>query len=797
MVNRTGTPIGIGTYNVGLDVFSEYIASVKPSENAKVVLLDDFNRVVATSMDIIPFKMRIVTFFYVLTAVEVAAGCVISDYHSSSSLALDRKELYCPITIGDTGYRPLMELQDKYSSFLDSPTQCIGRHKLDGEPLWVSIAHVTADTSAKVKWKVVIFVPERDVTDFVKSGTIISVMVCIVLVVGVMFTFGLSLRWLLRPLAAIAVKMSTAAFLDNDSVSDSISSQTESTEGSVITNRGSDHDCKPAKKSSKSETPKLLSYLSDVAAIQKAYWEMADELRILRGYIPEHICNELIDKGRAPPLAAPCSPVQSDKAVSAGATIGSPESKLSGFTTIASITHPTSELTNGHTIISSREGHYLGAVAEGVETGTECNRSAYNEAMGLPPAACDSVLLSSNEAAKQESLSGITADAARRGRSDSYHRQTQPVFFRDNVLIDRDISVAVVNIVGFHAYAQVTHGADLTKHHEALVAYIHLAASKCGGVLETFSGDKFWVSFNATTKCDLSAVAAACFGLEVATIVNKEAASAREALTLEHEMRVNNQPIKSRYHPKFRAALRGVTVGVATGRAFVGPLGTSTIRRHSIISNAMTEAAVLERQSSHYPDCGVMVAGDMIPAIEGYMQYFILDACVLPGSGGLRRRLASLKGAMCAPGCNPSCLRGLSDLATAIKVTQNPYLTTNNFFNSFLEGRNEECVALMQELDTSIRLSKGMPPQEGCVAAAVEANRGPIPQAVADAMLLRLQLAPQHAPPSVPLTPKECENVAIMLRFVWSLMFANPPIDGRRYKSPLGQMNAPTGVAVL
>lgn len=336
-----------------------------------------------------------------------------------------------------------------------------------------------------------------------------------------------------------------------------------------------------------------------------------------------------------------------------------------------------------------------------------------------------------------------------------------PVFFSDHTLVDRDVSVVVVNIVAFHQYALVTHGADLARQHEVIVNYVHSAAAKCGGVLDTFNGDKMWVSFNATSRCVRSAVAAICFAVEVSQHINTEAAEARAALRREQQeffkreqqessrkqrlllasnnnhnnnsrvdptpstpealvemglevmtssgltaaatallsaaaseggnsgspssnhhqhktssatinnnntntaadpqmvsAKISSSSATKRYKPKYRAALSGVTIGVATGRAYVGPMGTKNIRRHTIISNAVTEASALERQCGRYPDCAVMIGGDMIPAVEGYCQYLVIDVCALPGSNGKRRRIASVKGLMCARDRDIRILRG-------------------------------------------------------------------------------------------------------------------------------------------
>ena len=235
----------------------------------------------------------------------------------------------------------------------------------------------------------------------------------------------------------------------------------------------------------------------------------------------------------------------------------------------------------------------------------------------------------------------------------------------ENSLSGKYISVAVINLVGFHAYAATTPAARIVRDHEAVVAYIHEAARRCGGVLDTFAGDKFWVSFNATSRCAEHALAATLFACEVAGAINKEAAAHHRYLASQQTGggiaeakgggegggNSSQQQRQQQRAPKFRfsAALGGATAGVTTGKAFVGPLGTTRIRRHTIISTAMPQAAALERLATRYPDCGVMVGGDMIPAIEGYFQYLLVDAIALPGSNGKRRRIATVKGPIHCP----------------------------------------------------------------------------------------------------------------------------------------------------
>ena len=382
-----------------------------------------------------------------------------------------------------------------------------------------------------------------------------------------------------------------------------------------------------------------------------------------------------------------------------------------------------------------------------------------------------------------------------------------PVFFRDNILVDRDVGVAVINIVGFHQYAQATHGADVTRDHAALVAYIHEVARRCGGVLDTFAGDKFWVSFNATSKCAQWAVAATCFAWEVVTTVNKEAVAAQTAHADAYRRRRNNSPCADLPPARFYAALRGVTAGVACGRAFVGPLGTDNVRRHTIISNAVSEASALERMGLRYPGSGLMVGGDMIPAIEGYFQYLLLDATALPGSGGLRRRIACVKAPMCAPGREASLVRPVAGRLGIPLPRHSPYAPMNSCFNAFLEGRTAECSQLLEAIDRVVAhdllTAAGMDPITKRPVAEVAAERR---RAGGEA----LQLTPEERAEAAqlskdrevlgltaPLAKLEAVDTSVMLQFVWSLAHSGeeggvgPAVDGRLYRCKLGDVHLP------
>ena len=248
-------------------------------------------------------------------------------------------------------------------------------------------------------------------------------------------------------------------------------------------------------------------------------------------------------------------------------------------------------------------------------------------------------------------------------------RSTRPIFFSDSSLIDRYITAVHLNVAMFHQYARLRHPTAIAAEYAAFVTFLQREVRRFGGVLESFHGDKLWVSFNATSKCDHHQIAAAYFAFHVTTVANNAATLFLEQLAGGQQQQQQPEggssaapqlsapkapPVSD---PRFTLCRYGLNCGVATGRAFVGPLGNSSVKRHTIISNAMSEASALERLGLRFPGVNAVIGGDMIPAIEGYCQYILIDAVLLPGSNGKRRRVACLKGPMVAAGKDATVVR--------------------------------------------------------------------------------------------------------------------------------------------
>lgn len=808
--NSSGYYLGAGKLGMNFDVFNSYLHEIQPTAHSSLVLLNEEGRLLASGLNPTQFPTFAILPLKSMTAEErLRRACTESD-----QLAGDNETMMlCLFSIFEFGYSPLIDLVTEYnhpirlsslpsSSAKTKNVPILERRKLGGVYFWVT--SLVFAPPIRFRWQVLLFMPESDIDNGARTMSIYAAATGVGGAAIITALSALVLRRLLKPLHQVTKAMRSASYLlDQDPNTTAEGNRRDSKTSTSTTSRDSE-DTKAVR-----VEDRKLSLVYDIACIQTSYWGMVDELRLLRGYIPQHICDQIV-KSKA---------ITNDSHIVA--TTNTEHDKTKGQKVLANERNSSWDLTNS----SNSQGTSPTGLPGESETALRGERLALRspssiELMQLGSSALDldfGSLLDPSEVAMRSRLFSQTNNVS----------PTAPtVFFGDNALVDRDISVAVVNIVGFHQYAVVTHGADVTKHVEVFVAYIHAAAAKCGGVLDTFSGDKFWVSFNATAKCIGSAVAAACFGLEVTTTVNAEAAIAVEALNEEYRKRMNNEQLAKTFKPRFRCALKGVTVGVATGRAFVGPLGTSTIRRHTIISNAVPEAAALERQCCHYPGCNVLIGGDMIPAVEGYMQYLLIDACCLPGSNGLRRRIACVKAPMCEVGHNKTYLRGLSEnlMEEAMKVQINPYSNANMFFNAFLEGRKKECVTMIQRVDDeiseSIAYDEGGPQSityrseiagrtdmvssflntsanintnSATLSTSQPAVNGMTISRHASSVLLlprRAESSPHQNPnkgsPVLKYTATQRKALIFLMNFVWSHVSGDGGVDGRRYESPLG-----------
>eukprot|EP00744_Colponema_vietnamica_P019077 GILI01026971.1.p1 GENE.GILI01026971.1~~GILI01026971.1.p1 ORF type:complete len:470 (-),score=53.72 GILI01026971.1:121-1422(-) len=228
----------------------------------------------------------------------------------------------------------------------------------------------------------------------------------------------------------------------------------------------------------------------------------------------------------------------------------------------------------------------------------------------------------------------------------------QVVYFHDSCLVDREITVVHLNIFRFHKFDLKRPPAELGKDFAEYITFIGSEAKRFGGVLEHFMGDRIWVSFNATSKCDKHQIAACYFGYYVTTVANDTAM--RYCYATPAKPTDGSTAEEITVDMRLYMCLTGLNCGIATGKAFTGPLGNAAIKRHVIISNAMSESAALERLCGKYAGCNVLVGEGMLKHIEGYLHYLVIDALCLPGSEGKPILLATIQGPILGPSADIS-----------------------------------------------------------------------------------------------------------------------------------------------
>jgi hypothetical protein len=169
-------------------------------------------------------------------------------------------------------------------------------------------------------------------------------------------------------------------------------------------------------------------------------------------------------------------------------------------------------------------------------------------------------------------------------------------------LVSRRIAVLAFNLRGFHALAGAK-TADAVALQAAVQAAVEQAATDSGGVVDSFHGDRAVVSYNAVTPVASAAVSAAI-----------------AALRLEATLRGGAI-----------ANYGGCSMGLASGAANVGNIGSPSSRRFCIVGNVYNQAVALERMSRQHA-VATLIAHAMAQTIEPDVVVRHVDVLQLPGT---------------------------------------------------------------------------------------------------------------------------------------------------------------------
>eukprot|EP01063_Lacrimia_lanifica_P013869 TRINITY_DN2045_c0_g1_i9.p1 TRINITY_DN2045_c0_g1~~TRINITY_DN2045_c0_g1_i9.p1 ORF type:complete len:360 (+),score=102.94 TRINITY_DN2045_c0_g1_i9:3-1082(+) len=154
-------------------------------------------------------------------------------------------------------------------------------------------------------------------------------------------------------------------------------------------------------------------------------------------------------------------------------------------------------------------------------------------------------------------------------------------------LSTRKVSIAALNIVGFTGLARSKDDKEVLGIHGSLALWLTNEVSALRGIVDTFSGDRFFVTFNAS------------------------------------KMLMSHRPAAGRLGCTFPSECKemGLTAsaGLASGEAKVGNMGCATMRKFSFVSSLVPFVYALER---HAADMGLTTLVD--PLVQQECQRDIL-----------------------------------------------------------------------------------------------------------------------------------------------------------------------------
>lgn len=230
-------------------------------------------------------------------------------------------------------------------------------------------------------------------------------------------------------------------------------------------------------------------------------------------------------------------------------------------------------------------------------------------------------------------------------------------------LMQRKVTVLYVNVSNFHAFAKLATNDELLGLHSELLSAVCRVAKDAKGVLDGFQGDRFLVTFNAVTNVGNHACAGAACALAILQALQDLASSSGRKV-------------------------QGVTCGLSSGPCVVGNMGSSTVKRFSIIGHSFGQALLLERLCKKYAGARVMLASSTIPDIENFYEHSIQDIIMLPGSGdGVPKRqfVTSLVGAKVV-----SCDEWMYQLSEGQGASK--FTAHNGSFAHFLRGETAKAI---------------------------------------------------------------------------------------------------------
>lgn len=140
------------------------------------------------------------------------------------------------------------------------------------------------------------------------------------------------------------------------------------------------------------------------------------------------------------------------------------------------------------------------------------------------------------------------------------------------VLSAKRITVVMANVIGFHQVLELQGASGIETFHATLLDIVLHEVNASGGVLDFVHGDRFLITYNASTTCIPHSICAA----EMITRVVARLDASPELMSLGYQ---------------------GIRIGVSAGEALCGNFGNDIMKRFSAVGPVVHQAFTLMQQT--------------------------------------------------------------------------------------------------------------------------------------------------------------------------------------------------------
>eukprot|EP00755_Sulcionema_specki_P010944 Sspe_Gene.47783::Locus_24537_Transcript_1_1_Confidence_1.000_Length_5334::g.47783::m.47783 len=213
----------------------------------------------------------------------------------------------------------------------------------------------------------------------------------------------------------------------------------------------------------------------------------------------------------------------------------------------------------------------------------------------------------SEEASVSKSRASSMVLSEGSGQDDPVLRFTSQEVTHKQALKEKRVTIAVVSSVGFQCMLKERHMASLVEYHEMYLTTLISKAQAWCGVAEGFEGDFVQFSFNA-----------------VKTVFSHQQNAVHFALAVQDDVPTMDHLASELFHshPGYQ-----VRVGICTGMAWCGSIGSSAMRGYAVLGDVARDA-VTAQQCAVFLNAGILCDSVIAKAGQGFFTISLVNQVV-------------------------------------------------------------------------------------------------------------------------------------------------------------------------